>query len=529
MEEDPLMNSSIIKTAVEAAAQIFDQLEKTKKRKFILDTEALLKAFAPAKICLYEFEEYWLKLPEGYELWIGDKKADKSHENWFPVQFKNQLGLAEIRAVRTDRQESCAVIVEVISGKYDSPQKHLDFYQTLLQDLFKRAAQLDFTIDAPTRRGVQESFEPPSPMFVYHFLTRSAQQIEQAINIVLGDPHRLLIDFREQVPLEQVSQIGPDFLENFTQASSDWVKADRLALPEALQNKLPARFWQVNAEETFNTPENRFVLAFLRQIQTAAEGLESQLWWNQVPEKHKDSIHNLVGLIRLITAQTFLLEVGQMHQIPYQSQVLLRRAGYRECLSLYQAFHQSRQPVFQPLQEAINVRNVAYLYEIWTFFKLIETIQEVSELKYLRARFTDKFGLDWKAYAKFGNGGVLHFNLQFRQPNSYSLPLQPDFIWVTGGYRVVLDAKFRMRFVTKKNSDQNSIVAAPEEGDIHKMHTYKDALKARAAVILYPGDKTSFYPTNPKSYPGFNLQNLLSGSISGVGAMSFKVISEEKI
>jgi hypothetical protein len=61
------------------------------------------------------------------------------------------------------------------------------------------------------------------------------------------------------------------------------------------------------------------------------------------------------------------------------------------------------------------------------------------------------------------------------------------------------------------------------------MHTYRDALRVRAAISLYPGDVPIFYPahnsavglapTDEPFTPDAALQALLQSSVTGVGAL----------
>ena len=80
---------------------------------------------------------------------------------------------------------------------------------------------------------------------------------------------------------------------------------------------------------------------------------------------------------------------------------------------------------------------------------------------------------------------------------SYSMELQPDFTLeakAAGGETTFIhfDAKFRIKSariskLSAKDGKTEDGVAQPD--DIHKMHTYNDAIYGTAAsVILYPGE-----------------------------------------
>jgi predicted component of viral defense system (DUF524 family) len=113
-----------------------------------------------------------------------------------------------------------------------------------------------------------------------------------------------------------------------------------------------------------------------------------------------------------------------------------------------------------------------------------------------------------------GNGYQLFYNRTFSHGKgsgrSYSVSLRPDFSLMKGGQPlVVFDAKFRFdeRDIQPSQPLEEEMDDAQQEGnierlakhaDICKMHTYRDALKCRAAVVLFPGKEGDgiFYDKN---------------------------------
>jgi predicted component of viral defense system (DUF524 family) len=51
------------------------------------------------------------------------------------------------------------------------------------------------------------------------------------------------------------------------------------------------------------------------------------------------------------------------------------------------------------------------------------------------------------------------------------------------------------------------------------MHTYRDALGVRAAVALYPGDEAMFYAVGCGRVSPVTLAEIITGNLSGVGAI----------
>jgi len=486
--------------------------------------------FAPAVGCLYEWRtDYWVEYPEADILQVGTESCLPLRSGLFNLRFENQLGLTALQPFADDRPLVPPCYVEVISPKFPSPAAHLHFYRVLLDDLFARAARLPFTFGGPTARSVLETLRPPTPLFALHFLYHFASTLTAALAVVQAAPHRKLRDFPDLVPLAEVVEADADVLLSIVRSPERWVPARGFALAQRLNDHAPTHVWQRCPEETTDTPENRFVRHFLQQLLTTAEALPAQRWWANVPSTRQATVREIAALLRHAVVQPPLADVGPLHRLPLNSQVLLRRDGYREMLDLWQRFQHARRPLFAPLQQALEVRDIATLYEFWCFFKLATEIQDALQVEpVLHLVTSDAHGLEWRAEARFGRLGRLLYNHTYRWPNSYSVPLRPDFTWVVGGKpQVVLDAKFRLKWLVSAEEEaddekDSTPSATAKREDLYKMHAYRDALGIRAAVAVYPGDQTLFYDVRHGRYDTLTLDALLNSDLSGIGALPLK-------
>ena len=197
-------------------------------------------------------------------------------------------------------------------------------------------------------------------------------------------------------------------------------------------------------------------------------------------------------------------EVGSLVRIPFSSTVLQRRRGYRRVL---QHFSRIRLAPMIPLdkdgmRDLLELKNIALLYELWTFFRLVHEISAalghppVRSGRLTRGHFQTAFAaggtFEW-------NPGVrLVYNQRFSrlrrgQGHSYSVPLIPDIaLRIPDGPNAGLhlfDAKFLVQALTDvrlvaddKDTDDEK---APERAgsfkraDIYKMHAYRDAIRCR--------------------------------------------------
>ena len=179
------------------------------------------------------------------------------------------------------------------------------------------------------------------------------------------------------------------------------------------------------------------------------------------------------------------------------------------------------------LDDAMRVRNVAELYEIWVFFALVDQIGVLlGQEAELELALTGEGGLAWSARACFGDAGLLAYN---KYGSSYSVPLRPDYTWIRDGQaEVVLDAKFRLSPTALQSvEDQDTEEARVNRADLYKMHAYRDALGVRAAVAVYPGEAPVFYGTDGTKRDEFTLSDLLESGTSGIGALAMRPYGEE--
>ena len=242
-------------------------------------------------------------------------------------------------------------------------------------------------------------------------------------------------------------------------------------------------------------------------------------------------------------------EVGRVVRIPFSSTVLQRRRGYRRVL---RHFSRIRLALMIPvdkegMRDLLELKNVALLYELWTFFRLVHEISAVLGNPPVRSGrpASDLFQTDFAAGGTFewDPGVRLVYNQRFsrsrRRPrHSYSVPLIPDIALRVGtGPNAGLhlfDAKFRVQALTdvglaangKGEDDEKAKERAGtfKRADIYKMHAYRDAIpEARSVWILYPGGEFRFFgvPGGRGRAVGREVASAeeLPGEVEGVGAI----------
>ena len=184
-------------------------------------------------------------------------------------------------------------------------------------------------------------------------------------------------------------------------------------------------------------------------------------------------------------------------------------------------------------------KRLSQLYEYWCYFKVLEVLNDLSINK---INFDDIFEIDqnkWSIKLKRSNKSKKTFKILFKEKivtidyyynqlfkrnsnyKSYSLSFKPDYTLLiktdNEKYFIHFDAKYKSELEIKdfyekiKLEDNNNEKLIDErdaeeeifhkfkDGDIYKMHTYKDAiLNTEGAYVLYPGEREGLFMENRK-------------------------------
>jgi predicted component of viral defense system (DUF524 family) len=209
-----------------------------------------------------------------------------------------------------------------------------------------------------------------------------------AINTVLRDPHRQLERVRRAVPLEAVRQVEPSLLDDLAAGQYPLVRPENanlqhLSLVRHLRGYTPEYVSTDQGEITFDTPENRFVKAFLdyalivishmRQFIEGKSSENSGAFQRRVLEE----CDQMEYLLRPSRQHALWKEIGSMVHVPVSSTVLQRRQGYREIFGHYSRMHlATKVPFVQKIeQDLLEAKDIARLYELWCYFACVRQLE----------------------------------------------------------------------------------------------------------------------------------------------------------
>ena len=519
------------------------------------------------KIYLMEWTDYYVESKNNdlKMVLINGKPARKLKNGLFVISFGNFVGISELVLLFEDGRVT-KVSVEVLSFKllkmyprlfsslkarYDWVEKLSNlqnaFVRTLTSEILQYSRAIPFHLESPTAFVVKESDKPINELFAYHYLRSNKERIIEAFETVLRKIKRKLVVEEEWLKPDEVDEITPETLISIVQNPEYLAPAgEGVLIAERLNGYAPTKLRSFQKYESFDTPENRFVKYFLSLLVEWGERVLETFGSNSVAEI--DPIKELLEELEFIKSYGVWEDVGEMTLFPYTSQTLLKGDGYRDLLELYREFT-AYAPFFEGLQRAIDNKDIAMLYEYWCFFKLVEELGAILGKKRLKLIITPAGELSegGDVYVQFDNGWRLYYNKRLTpQKWSYSVTLRPDFSLFTGdpgrtGTKLlgVFDAKFKLDIVDESREIKNFDVEEEEVErsgnyttwakleDIYKMHTYRDALNARFAVILYPGKKSVFFEVDSSKAENFAISSILAENLEGVGYL--RMIPEVEI
>lgn len=465
------------------------------------------------------------------------------------ISFGNSVGLFRVG--------SGDAAIEVVSGKWD--RRHFD---GMLADVTRVAAALPFTAGAggalPYDRSLAARNVVLYHAFVYlrHILLGDGApetKLLPALDVILREPHRVWRRTTASVPVEEARWVDPAGLERLIQGREPLLAVGALNIPlaRALRGHVPRRVEELRVRSTVDTPENRFVKAFLDQADGVVERMRDAATGRAEDGRrfHQRVLADCEAMGRALArvrrdGRWLWDQVGRMTYLPAGSTVLQMRRGYREVLGHFVRLRMATRLPLSPrdARQLLELKDIALLYELWTYFMVVEAVTKRvgPPIQALQVTTDSDWGHEIRqGMAVIWPGGLrLAYNPTFSRGardaarQSYSVPLRPDIALTVadgpGRGLHLLDAKFRLQRVLDlvgadpalgsvaqehpvegyadgtaidgNEAGERQLEAEERRGtfkraDLYKMHTYRDAIHgARSVWALYPGDEPRFFP-----------------------------------
>lgn len=416
-------------------------------------------------------------------------------------------------------------------------------YRTMLEDITDWSTELLMQHSSPVSQHFTIDYSADAATLYQRFAfiksILESDEFDQAVYKIIKTPSS---EWKKTNKKRDIRSIRRPTRSIINQISSS---GKRIRLPDSHPQKrklksVPEKVLTSSKKETIDTAENRFIKHALKTfLKTCSDFKEA------APETHrlKREAENIELNLEQYLSYDLFAEISSPDILPLNSPTLQRKGGYREILRVWLMFDLAAQLTWQGGNDVYEggKKDVASLYEYWVFFKLLNTIEKVFDIKTKPAEKLieatgNNLDLKLKQGQYFPIKGICNaysrkLNIQFsfnktftgdqNYPNSgsWTSNMRPDYTLSIWPYGIIesqaeaeelivhihFDAKYKIKnldhlFTANSQNDSdgkelNEISQEEKEGiykraDLLKMHAYRDAIRRTGgAYVLYPGDK----------------------------------------
>ena len=460
---------------------------------------------------------------------LGDNKTYKIAGT---LNFRSYVGKSFFD-VRKDDVGSNKIPIEVRSKKID----YFNQYSAMIADLSQHALSLIFEVNSPLYQEFELDYRKKETYYEdFMFLEYLFRQdnLPSIFEYLSKNLHSQLKNHIETVPLSFASNVNQNTLKNIVSKPNNLFKSDAdFQIVDKLNGYIPQYMEQTKHEDVIDIPENRFFKYFLQLIQNLIEKLLESSKEGYI----NDKLLLFSDEIGYFLSAKFFNHISAMDYVPFNSQILQKKEGYREIFQYFLMLEFSFRLSWDEISNQFKgfEKKLSELYEYWCYFRLLKVLNNLSINK---INFEDVFEINkdnWSIGIKKGVKSLkkfklnlydhdidikLFYNLRFSdnfQYRSYSLAFKPDYTLLVeiGEHTnyIHFDAKYRSELeianfyntigkdLDKEIDERDSLEEKDyvfKDGDIYKMHTYKDSiLKTEGSYVLYPGNRTKqFFETD---------------------------------
>lgn len=426
-----------------------------------------------------------------------------------------------------------------------------DEVSRMLVDITRKMAALPFDFNTPAFSSFEIDDMASSEVFYHTYLILrqimlgGEADLKSAYETVFGLPNMCPERENTLADIWDVRDMSENTIrsivsrpENLYKLNDDNPLKDT-ALAGAIHKRCGKYYFPRKAESrrvvrSFDTLENRFLKYFLNLIDDMLGHFMRLVEQEKPLNRHE--LSRDIEMMKEITGELLMEplfdDVSEMSVIPYNSMLLQRGSGYREVFMFYNMLQNSIRLPFSNDQLKLFIENkdLAEIYELWTYFKMMDLVEEIlgtspNEASAVYDDFREyiKFGICAKFISSKGSA-TLYYNKTYSRgsKSSYSVTLRPDIVLEFNGGTYIFDAKFKIRSIDLSNAGdahEGDKSYTFKNEDIYKMHTYRDAIKGtKVACILYPNtdEAISYFEDNERDGGVGAIPLLPSGSMDGV-------------
>lgn len=448
---------------------------------------------------------------------VGPEKIGKQTILMGNLQFQNEVGLTTFE-IREGNETVLEVTLEIFPVKLDYKQDYKKLIEEVNDEIYNLAYH--FIKKTYQKAGIKHD-ERPSPTEFFRLISHHFQDFLHALKRIELQPHRELRKVYEHARGDQLRKLdsyGRSYLRKRAHLFAD-VK-NGIAIHD--RTVMPVKGIRLRKELTHDTLENRFVKWMIERLTHKLTGLLEAIERKNEPVEPKPNeelIAEITGMKKKLEKklqQSFWQRIGKLDR-SVMSLVLQMAPGYRDAFQIYLTV--SKGLVLNGLVYRMSLKDVAQLYEYWTFLKLGQILarkytlvsQDIVQVR--RDGLFVNLDSNQQAQRVFRHPVTNEEIILTYQKSESLLPTvsqKPDTtlsIEKKGKdykYDYIFDAKYRIDYAQEGSSYKNKYLApGPMEEDINTMHRYRDAIVAAndgpyertafGAYVLFPWNDEDSY------------------------------------
>ncbi|SES13143.1 restriction endonuclease-like protein [Salipaludibacillus aurantiacus] len=418
------------------------------------------------------------------------------------LQFQNEVGFTTF-SIKEEEDPILQVTLEIFPAKLD----YKNDYKKLIDEVNEEIYNLAFHFLKKTYMGSSIKLDGnPSMTEFFRLITFHFEAFFKAIERIERQPHHQLKKLYMRARGDQLRRLDSRVRNDLRKNPSVFVDVPGGVRVDG-RTLLPSKGLNIKKELTYDTLENRYVKWMIKRLIMKLEDLKVRLsvkrkWEeSEANSEARGHVSDMIDKLEKKLISPFWRRIGQLDR-SIMSLVLQMAPGYRDAFQIYLTV--SKGLALQGRVYQMSVKDVATLYEYWTFLKLGQLLQrkykQMSQDIIKVSRVGLFVNLDTSRSAKrvfahpiTGERIELAYQKVERNPTTVQKPDSMLSITKKGKdytFNYVFDAKYRIDFATEGTYYGDRYKSAgPLEEDINTMHRYRDSI---VAGLDGPYERTSF-------------------------------------
>ncbi|MED2933063.1 restriction endonuclease-like protein [Bacillus wiedmannii] len=447
----------------------------------------------------------------GFRKQVSSIQMGSLHVLMGNLSFPNEVGNTRFE-IKDNKDTLLTVTFEVFPAKLD----YKDDYRALLDEVNDEIYNLSFHLLKRTYLGASAIYATNSSKSeFYRILNDSFDRFMKSLSHIKRQPHHTLMTRHQLVRGEKIRKldsVGMNYLRK---------------RPHLLQgeNSIPTKGITAYKKVSYDTLENRFVKWMIQRVVHKIDDLlkalepKSRYIRGETDEDLLERVKNMKYRMKNELNDPFWRGIGKLDRSVF-SLVIQMAAGYRDAYQIFLMLSRGltlRGQIFK-----MSVKDVARLYEYWTYLKLGQILskkyiplhQDVIQVKQDGLYVTlDESKTAKRTFKHPETEEVIELYFQKRNSGLPTVTQKPDTMLAIEKkgknyqYQYIFDAKYRIDFAESSHYKRKYGAPGPMEEDINTMHRYRDALvveqegpferTAYGAYVLFPWNKEEAYENHP--------------------------------